>query len=490
MTRPKIKREIRKCKMCPNTFKVKVNSNQIYCSSKCSNIDPEIKKKIGNSIKKTISEKYDGIHYMNDPEIQKKHKQSIKNKYGVEYALQNVEVKEKFLKTMNDKYGVDYACQNKELLNKSINKRKEIYDSQNNFQKRRESIYKKIINEWTHLTPLFELKDLKEKGLSNENKYKFKCNKCGNKLEVGLNNGYTPNCRICNYSKINKSISENEITEYIQSIKPDLKIIQSDRKILKGLELDIYIPELKFAIEVNGIYWHSELKGKNKNYHLNKTKLCAQQGIQLLHFFDYHWETKKNIIKSIINSKLNKNETIYARKCKIKEVNSSEKRKFINRTHLQGDCNSSINIGLFHEEKLVSIITFKKSRYDKKFEWEITRFSSELGIRVVGGFSKMLKYFINNYDPNNIMTYADRSISVGNVYLKNGFTLLDVTKPNYFYIHPNKFNIFHREQFQKHKLEKLLEVFDKEKTEVENMKLNGYSRIWDCGNYKFVLNLK
>ena len=47
---------------------------------------------------------------------------------------------------------------------------------------------------------------------------------------------------------------------------------------------------------------------------------------------------------------------------------------------------------------------------------------------------------------------------------------------------------FNRVKFQKHKLANILEIFNSELSEVENMYANGYERIWDCGNLCFVYN--
>jgi hypothetical protein len=89
-----------------------------------------------------------------------------------------------------------------------------------------------------------------------------------------------------------------------------------------------------------------------------------------------------------------------------------------------------------------------------------------------------------------LISYADKRFSIGNVYFKNGFTLINESKLNYFYFkEDNCSDLFSRVQFQKHKLKDKLEFFDETKTEWENMIENKYNRIWDCGNYVFELFL-
>jgi hypothetical protein len=119
-----------------------------------------------------------------------------------------------------------------------------------------------------------------------------------------------------------------------------------------------------------------------------------------------------------------------------------------------------------------------------KHEWEISRLSSKLNCVVVGGASKVFNYFVKNYNPNMIMTYADRCYSDGNVYQKLKFMFDGVTKPNYKYVKGN--NVYSRQKFQKHKLKKKLDCFDSNLTEAQNMFNNGYRRIWDCGHLRFI----
>jgi hypothetical protein len=134
-------------------------------------------------------------------------------------------------------------------------------------------------------------------------------------------------------------------------------------------------------------------------------------------------------------------------------------------------------------------MTFGKSRYNKAYEYELLRFANKCNINVIGGFSKLLKYFITTYSPKSIITYADRRFSNGNVYEKNNFTFLHNSKPNYYYTKYDK-HLYSRVVFQKHKLNNKLEVFNSELTEWENMQLNNYDRIWDCGNKVYYLKTK
>lgn len=95
-----------------------------------------------------------------------------------------------------------------------------------------------------------------------------------------------------------QSYPEKEILEYL--IQNDYKPISSDRKIIHPYELDIYIPELKKAIEFNGLYWHYSQKHFIPGKHANKSKLCKELGIKLLHIREDLWLRDKNKMKEII----------------------------------------------------------------------------------------------------------------------------------------------------------------------------------------------
>lgn len=302
-------------------------------------------------------------------------------------------------------------------------------------------------------------------------------------IEAKTTNQYDTNCF--------ESSGEKEIKDYILSIRPDILINEKEnRTLLKGYGIDIYLPEYKFAIEFNGLWSHSpeEINGKSREFHKWKTEECEKQGIQLFHIYETDWtfsNTKQEIWKSMISNKLGLNKRIYARKCELKEINASDKNYFLSHNHIQGKDSSNIKLGLFYDEKIVSVMTFVKSRHSKNYEWEISRFAAKKFINVVGGFSKLLKYFERNYNPTSIVSYADRSYSQGKIYNENGFELNNIVGPRYFYWKTPD-NLYHRSHFRKSLLPNKLNNYDPSKTEYQNMINNGYKTIWDSGLLCFV----
>ena len=287
--------------------------------------------------------------------------------------------------------------------------------------------------------------------------------------------------------KVNKiSGEEKEIIDFISEVYSS-EIKTSNRSILNGRELDVYLPDLNLAIEYNGLYSHSykpweerECLIKGPKYHLSKTLDCEKQGIQLIHIFSDEWNYRNEIVKSILKSKLGLNKTIFARKCSVVEVSVDDKNRFLNTNHIQGEDKSKIKLGLEYNGTLVCLMTFNKSRFNKKYEWELVRFSNSLGLNVVGGFSKLLSYFRSRFS-GSIVSYADRRYSTGNVYLKNRFDLIRINGPGYYYVDKNYLVRHNRMKFQK----KLIGAYDC--TEYEKAREMGFNRIYDCGSYCFGL---
>jgi hypothetical protein len=165
-------------------------------------------------------------------------------------------------------------------------------------------------------------------------------------------------------------------------------------------------------------------------------------------------------------------------------VNSKDAKEFLFDNHIQGEINAMVHIGLYYDNELVSILSMGKSRFDKEYEWEVLRFCTKVNNIVIGGFSKLYKYFLSVYKPENVISYVDRRYGSGNFYTKFGFKYIGTSPPSYFYTKTNRRE--NRMKYQKHMLSEKLETYDPILTEWENMQLNGYDRIWDCGNHVYI----
>jgi G:T-mismatch repair DNA endonuclease (very short patch repair protein)/endogenous inhibitor of DNA gyrase (YacG/DUF329 family) len=422
-------------------------------------------------IKQTCLEKYGVENVSSNKTIRKKVKETFLKNYGVDNPNKLPETLEKVKKTCLEKYGVDCQFKRKEII--EINLKKS---------------WERILSWQDYVVPLFSFEDYS--GYSKNQKYKWKCAKCGHIFEQNIYHtrifdlsAFIPRCTIC-YPHNTVSYLEKEVVDFLKPYFNDL--IENDRSIIAPNELDIVIPSKKIAIEFNGSYWHSEQAGKDKNYHINKTLACEEAGYKLIHIWEYDWmnQLKQNIIKKKLKAILGvEQERVFARKCTIKEISTQSKNKFLNENHIQGEDKSVIKLGLFNNNELVAVMTFGKPRFNKKYEYELIRYATSK--HVIGGAGKLLKYFERNYSPKSIITYADRSYSQGNLYNQLGFIKMSDIAPSYNWI---KNNIFvSRFQSQKQRLEKILgDKFNKNMSEIENMKFNGFNRIYNCGNLVFV----
>ena len=261
----------------------------------------------------------------------------------------------------------------------------------------------------------------------------------------------------------------------------DIKV--NDRKTLNGLELDVYLPSVGLAIEIDGLYYHSSKFINDKHKAQRKHELANAKGITLLSFWDDEINNKFDIVESMILSKLGLLEKkIYARKTKVVELSQQEYGDFLDKSHLQGKIASSKRLGLVYNDKVVSVLGVSK----RGKEFHIDRFSSLPGIMVVGGFTKLLKHL--DYD-DNLVSFSFNRYSSGNVYRSAGFTLLHENKNSLFFT--DGITLFDRHLFMKHKLEKRFgKSLDLTKTALQLCEENGIYAVWSAGVKKWLLPKK
>jgi hypothetical protein len=372
-------------------------------------------------------------------------------------------------------------------------------------------------------------KEERRKFLSNPKNYVI-CNLCGEKMEIISNShlsrkhNITPIEYKLLYPK-QKTTSENlastfskyaiigntnmkptwtskceiEIKNFIEGLGFEVEK-NRNRYILNGKEIDLMIPEIKLAIEYNGLYYHTERMGKHSRYHLNKTTECNKVGYKLIHIFEDEWLNNKELVKNKLTHLCgrNTNQLIGARKCKIISITQKEKNEFLDKHHIQGRDKSIISIGAFYGDELVAVMTFDNKRNmsnksDGK-SYELTRFATNINYRIPGIGDKLLKYFVREHLPSSIISFGDVRWVLdanNNFYTKLGFKLVNVLRPNYRYYNSkiHKHKRLHKFGFGKNNLKKRYPDLDFSKTEKQLMTELGYDRIWDCGLFKYELKL-
>lgn len=307
---------------------------------------------------------------------------------------------------------------------------------------------------------------------------------CNETFYSNIADGKIPSCPRCN----GKSKPEYLLYKHLVELLGHDAVRRNDRTLIKPLELDIYLPDYKLAIELNGMFWHSELfltPAKAKTYHLYKSELCKAQGVQLLQIFDIEWAEKRAIIESKFNHLFNRSERRFARTLHVVDVDARTANEFLKRNHLQGADRASIRLGLADDDgNLYSLMTFTKPRFSKRHQWELSRFANELGYGITGAASRLLTSFERLHQPSSLVTYADARFSQGKMYTNLGLTMTHMSDPNYWYVKGGV--VLSRYQAQKHRLPELLgDRFDPKLSERANMNANDWYAVYDCGNYVF-----
>ena len=334
-------------------------------------------------------------------------------------------------------------------------------------------------------------------------------NKNGNKLAETVGAGYTvkvwwqcekghewqatpakrtqtegTNCPFCS-NRVSKA--EHEIFAHLTNL--GLNAIQSDRKTLKGKELDIYLPDNKFAIEFNGLYYHTEQGRGSKtqetvrtpNSHYDKWLACKKLGIQLIQIWEDDWKRNKEGILKSIEYKLGINSLsrIYARETKVVKVSTKQAKEFLAENHIQGFAAGSYYIALQDKSQATQAIMVLKRDQNSL---NIIRYATKS--QVVGGFTKLLKHAEKTYQPDSFYTFSDHTISDGSLYANNGFSASKELPADYMYVVNGE---------RKHKFGYRLKRFKNDPdllwqenlTERELAILNHLPRVWDAGKTKW-----
>ena len=219
----------------------------------------------------------------------------------------------------------------------------------------------------------------------------------------------------------------------------------------------------------------------------------ASRNIQLVHLWQDQWIVNNPIVCSRIQALLGGAMRIHARQTTAKRITKDDMRRFFTDNHLQGFVNARYSYGLFAADSLVAAASFSAGRTVTRNgivgrSYELLRYASITGRRVVGGGGKLIARFIEDRNPDDIMTYADLDWASGMGYRALNFQQVAVTPPQTFWIHPDD-NI----RYYPHRLPLgLTEAFDSQTEHIffdDFMRNKGYIKIYNAGNLKYILAL-
>lgn len=497
--------------------------------------------------KHSNQKKYGVDHYSKTSEYKAKFTKTMNERYSVDHALQNDEIKQKWYETNQERYGADTPLENEEVRAKAratqeanggiglsregaVEHFKEVSRSKygTDFPTQSEEVKSKIFQTnlnrygatcWLATEARLKITMMDPSKMKEFEKFRVDVREYIENLsykpsysDLSDLTGITPDA-IGNYVvthkcqdliDYHKSSIEQQIHDFIKSIDCSIEIKRNDRTVIKPMEIDLYLPDFKLGIECNPTYTHNSSKSTHwsncivpNDYHAKKSMAAEKAGIFLLHVFGYEWTFRRDVVKSIIRNLLGANTHKYmARKLSIKSVPDSDAIEFLNANHIQGYTASSIRIGLYSSDSLISVMSFSKPRPtlgktddSDSASYELTRFCTLRDTTCIGGASKLFKHFVNSYRPSKVVSFSSIASTRGSVYQLLGFKPDGHVSPGYVWVDLHS-DIYHsRVACQKRFLPKLLNEPDLDidnQTEDEIMESHGFVKVYNSGLVRWV----
>lgn len=498
-----------------------------YCSKRCTAVYSQDKirqtnlskrgvehhsktKEYRNKVRETSLARFGVEHYSKTNEFKDRTVSTNMEKFGVAYPAQDLIIRQKIKKTMLSRHGVSNPMHSDEIKSRQILTNLNKYGSPNPLSSPiiRSKVSETLISTYGVSNPMYDpsirSRSANTRRINHYTAYAYQRihdpewlrlqNESGMSIgEIAEDLGISSSnlCKIFHKHGVDikkhfRSAMERDLTDHYRNL--GFRIESNVRSVISPYEIDVWFPDHNLGVELNGAYYHSERQGKHDRYHLTKTLKASENGITLLQFFDWEMFEKKDLITDKINHLLELSKRIGARTLDIRDINDNCATEFYDENHLQGSCYGQHHLGLYDSDgNLLAAMSFGKSRYTDRYTWELLRFASKIGHSIVGGADRLLKRFIfNKCKPQDqIVSYCNRRWSSGGLYQKLGFQLSHESPPGYYYITKNGTYAGTRQQWQKHLLADKLEKFDPNLSENENMIMNGYSRVWDCGQLVF-----
>ena len=510
--------------------------------------DDNYKEKVFAAIKETNLERYGVQSTLSVPEFREKARQTYKEKTGYEYSFQNPEVQEKLRegsmkkygtpyvfqseggkyvikRTLLERYGVDNSMKCSEIREKAKNTNLERYGFEYYLQspEGKASWGQKMLEKYGHRyysqTPVWRKNRMRDPDKFeqleefNSDPKTFILRHFPDKkpylTDISDLVGVNPDAvkaRIEKYDCTDMvdqiySVMETQVYDFLLSICPEIEIIRNTRKYIPPYELDLYMPELQFAIECNPSSTHNSSintwditeNPTPVTYHQKKTELCKKNGITLYHIFGYDWKYKKDIVKSNIKNWIESTRTSCTDNIDIQFVDKTLADTFLNANHILGSTKASIYVGTYTDNKLVAVMSLRRSTLeatnitssnDESNVWEIVRYAEALDSITSYSLDGMIQYFLGSVSCSSIYIRVDNAHPSYNWALQShSFKYIRTSYPNYVWVNVNTEKFYTGLSGNKIQIQKLLGVPDEElsKTERELMISRNYVQVYDSG---------
>lgn len=520
----------KKCRFCGGVF-IPSSRSQRYCSEQCkerSHYHGTVCVVCGKPTKDdaaTCSKECLKIHQSRDcvlknDDVKKKIKNTLISKYGVDNPMRCKEIshkvsdtkasndpgfskwRSKFENTMQEKYGVSNALECQEFRDK-VEHTNSITGKSGRFHTEEWNLA--MIAKYGTTIP-YKNDDIKMRGIRTmlerygvtspakldwvQEKSKQTClRKYGVEYSFQSDN---------NKVKSKQTLMEKYGVEYsVHLVARKSKINQQIGESLHATEYEFPIHSKRYdiklgntLIEVNPTVSHNSDKDyvygvTDKDYHVIKSRIATENGYRCFHIWD--WDNIDKIVQMFTATPIK----IYARNCDVIFIDKETSDRFLDDFHLQGSCSGDIiRVGLAYDNTLVGVMTFGPPRYSGKYDVELLRMCFRFGYHVIGGASKMLKFFVGEYQPESIVSYCDNSKFTGDIYSRLNFHKISDGKPT-----PHWYNI----KTHKHITDSLLRqrgfdqllgneygCYGKNSDNIQLMLEHGFVRVYDCGQSVYV----
>lgn len=465
------------CENCGKFMNERWEWQPKYCCPECRKANHNWKK--GTAARKALEdmweEKYGCRNPLGAKEVRDKVKQTNLERYGAEHNWgKGSTVWETIKETNRQKYGTDYVVQSDYFKEKAKETCLEHYGEEHPMWS--EEVKAKVRQTCMER---YGVPNVRCKGSPVLEKLKQIC------LEkYGV--PYFCQTEQCKQAA-NALISETN--KYIHNRLKELGIETEYEKQVGWYRYDLYLGD-NVLLDINPSYTHSAIvtdgrfKPKPKEYHYMRLKNAVVNGYTLIQLWD--WDNWDKVISSLA-----KRELIYARKCELKEVSTKDANEFLQKYHFQNSCQGqTVCLGLYHENELIELMTFGIPRYNKNYQWELLRLCTKFGYTVVGGASRLLKHFEQEYIPQSLLSYCDLSKFSGKVYEELGFKDIGMSISKHWSNCTEDFH-FTDNLLRQLGADKLLGTeYGKGTSNEEIMKLHNYIPVYDAGQKTYLKEYK
>lgn len=451
--------------------------------------NPFKSKEIYEKVKNTNLERYGNTCSAQSNIVRPKIIKSMLDRYGVECSFQAEVVKEKIKATNLERYGVDNPFKSDIIKDKIVESNRKNLGVDYPMQSREVMDKSRVTSLEKYGTEYPNQSDIVKQHIKESNLEKYGVERPAQSDEIKRKTietnrkryGVDYTCLI--YSgKLNGN--DSSYNRAFAELLDDNNITYEREFLLQKYSYDFKVGNT--LIEINPTATHNTYFSpygdkyvKDRYYHRDKSKLARDSGYNVIHVFD--WDDKSKVI--IL---LKHRDTVYARNCEVRLVDTLECNQYLMAYHLQGKCNNqTIRLGLYYDNQLVSLMTFGKPRYNKKYEYELLRYCASHN--VVGGANKLFKYFIDNYKPNSVVSYCDTSKFSGKVYDTLGFTLDTINSPSCHWYSVKEDKHITDNLLRMQGYDRLFKESHGKGTSNEELILaRGYLPVYDCGQATYV----